>query len=116
MIPVILESPYAGDVETNEAYARACMADCLQRGEAPFASHLLYPQPGVLDDTDPSERTKGIVAGFAWRSMATRTVVYHDLGISAGMRAGLAHASAIGSVIEYRNLARWPLGQWVDNV
>ena len=47
---VILESPYAGDIERNVAYARAAMRDSLLRGEAPIASHLLYTQPGVLDD------------------------------------------------------------------
>ena len=39
---VIIESPYAGNVEENEEYARKCLRDCLMRGEAPFASHLLY--------------------------------------------------------------------------
>src|SRR5690606_21487830 len=38
---VIVESPYAGDVETHVAYARAALRDCLSRGEAPIASHLL---------------------------------------------------------------------------
>ena len=37
---VVVESPYAGDVETNVRYARAAIRDCLMRGEAPFASHL----------------------------------------------------------------------------
>ena len=36
---VIVESPFAGDTERNIRYARACLADCLRRGEAPFASH-----------------------------------------------------------------------------
>ena len=52
---VVLESPFAGNVEMNIHYARACMADCLARGEAPFASHLLYTQPGILDDDIPEE-------------------------------------------------------------
>ncbi len=50
MEAVILESPYGGtpeEVERNVKYARACLRDCLLRGEAPFASHLLYTQPGV---------------------------------------------------------------------
>lgn len=41
---VVVESPYAGDVKRNEEYARRAMADCLARGEAPFASHLLWPR------------------------------------------------------------------------
>ena len=49
---LMLKSPYAGDIATNVDYARACLRDCLQRGEAPLASHLLYTQPDVLDDLD----------------------------------------------------------------
>jgi len=104
---VIIESPYGGDVERNVRYARACMADCLSRGEAPFASHLVYTQPGVLDDTVPAERELGIQAGFAWRAGA-RTVVYTDLGVSAGMVQGIYHAQSVGSDIEYRTLG----GEW----
>ena len=36
---VLVESPFAGDVEKNLAFARACLHDCFIRGEAPFASH-----------------------------------------------------------------------------
>lgn len=109
---VIVESPYAGHVQRNEKYARACLADCLTRGEAPFASHLLYTQPGVLDDTKPDERAKGIAAGFAWRRVAERTIVYTDLGISRGMIAGIKDAQREvdggDHVIEYRELG----GEW----
>ena len=104
---VIVESPYAGDVETNEAYVRAAMADCLARGEAPYASHLLYTQPGVLDDTLPEERERGICAGFAWRAAAVRTVVYTDRGISRGMQYGIDHAASLGHAVEYRTLEGW---------
>lgn len=105
MIPVILESPYAGNVELHLAYLRACMRDCLMRGEAPFASHGLYAQPGVLDDTQPAERALGIDAGFVWRPFAARTVVYIDFGISSGMRAGIADAEWHRQLIEYRQLS-----------
>jgi hypothetical protein len=57
---VILESPYAGDVAANTAYARACVRDSLSRGEAPLASHLLYTQPGILRYDVPDERQRGI--------------------------------------------------------
>jgi hypothetical protein len=73
---VIIESPLAGDFERNIRYARWCMFDCLMRGEAPFASHLLYPQ--CLDDRDPGHRKLGIEAGFAWGELA-RHVYYIDL-------------------------------------
>jgi hypothetical protein len=38
----VVESPFAGDVVGNIAYARRCIRDCLLLGEAPIASHLLY--------------------------------------------------------------------------
>lgn len=47
---VIIESPYAGNVEANATYLRRCLRDSLLRGEAPFASHAIYTLPGVLDD------------------------------------------------------------------
>lgn len=103
-LPVILESPYAGDVEGNLAYLRECMRDSLLRGEAPFASHALYTQ--VLDDNNAGEREAGIQAGFAWRMRAVKTVVYTDRGLSRGMLYGIEHAKSCGHVIEYRELGR----------
>lgn len=99
---VIVESPYAGDVEANVAYARVALADCLRRGEAPFASHLLYTQPGVLDDRVTAERRLGIEAGLAWALRADATVVYCDRGISNGMQLGIDRALAVGRIVEKR--------------
>jgi len=111
---VIIESPYAGDVERNLQYLRACMRDCLLRGETPFASHGLYTQPGVLDDEIPVERELGIRAGFAWRTIAEMTVVYQDLGISRGMTYGIEHAHEIGHAVVYRSLGKpWEAAETV---
>ena len=104
---VIIESPYAGDIELNVKYARAAMRDSLLRGESPYASHLLYTQVGVLDDTIPEERELGISAGFFWRQVASATIVYQDLGISKGMQYGIDDAKKRGCPIEYRNLEGW---------
>lgn len=101
---VILESPFAGDVDANIAYARKCVRDSLLRGEAPIASHLLYTQPGVLDDAVESERQHGIDAGLAWREVAQASVVYTDHGVSTGMRYGIAAAEAAGIPVEYRSI------------
>lgn len=101
---VYLESPYAGDVEKNIQYARACMRDCVLRGESPFASHLLYTQPGILDDNIIEERRLGMEAGFAWALVVDSTVVYTDLGISKGMQEGIRRAEEAGRVVEYRKL------------
>jgi len=103
---VILESPFAGDVERNTRYARACVRDSLLRGEAPIASHLLYTQPGVLDDDVPAERQHGIDAGLAWKSVAEGTVMYVDFGISRGMRYGMEAAKAANLPVEVRHLPK----------
>jgi hypothetical protein len=99
---VIIESPYAGDIERNITYARQCMLDCLMRGEAPFASHLLYTQ--CLNDNVPAERALGMAAGEAVMERADASVVYVNFGISEGMQAGIAAAVRFGLPIEYRRL------------
>jgi hypothetical protein len=101
---VILESPYSGDVDANVAYARACVRDCVLRGEAPIASHLLFTQPGILDDGVPAERDLGIQAGLAWCGVAEASVVYADRGISSGMEFGIRCARAHGIPVEFRLL------------
>jgi len=101
---VVLESPFAGDVEANIEYARKCMTDCLHRGEAPYASHLLFTQPGILDDTIPEERKLGMQAGFCWGEKADATVVYIDRGISRGMEEGIERAKQAGRPVEMRTL------------
>jgi hypothetical protein len=101
---VIIESPYAGDIEANVEYARRCVRDSLSRGEAPIASHLLYTQPGILRDEVPAERQWGIDAGLAWRAVAQASVVYTDMGISKGMEYGIAAAKEAGVPVEIRSL------------
>lgn len=101
---VILESPYAGDVERNITYARMCVRHSLEMGEAPIASHLLYTQPGILNDNIPKERQLSIDAGLAWRAVAHKTVVYIDYGVTKGMMYGIEKALQAGKPVEYRNL------------
>lgn len=101
---VILESPYAGDIERNVAYARLCLKDSLMRGEAPIASHLLYTQEGILDDEVKEERRLGIDAGLAWKEVADLHVFYIDHGISKGMRYAIDYASDQEIEVEYRKI------------
>jgi len=101
---VIIESPFAGkddmEIERNISYAQDCLADSITRGEAPFASHLLYPQ--VLDDKSPGERKLGMTLGWEWLALADRVAVYCDRGISSGMREGMDEARALRIPIEKR--------------
>jgi len=101
---VILESPFAGDVETNIKYARSCVRDSVLRGESPIASHLLFTQEGILNDDIEEERNLGIAAGLAWRRVAQCSVVYIDNGISRGMEYGIKTAKDAGIPVEYRSL------------
>lgn len=106
---VVIASPFAGDVERHRAYARDAVRDSLLRGEAPFATHLLYPLPDVLHDDTPEDREMGMRAGQAWIRAADALVVYGDLGVaqSRGMLAEIAHAHAHGIAVEYRSLPAW---------
>jgi hypothetical protein len=101
---VVLESPFAGDIELNIKYARMAVRDSLLRGEAPIASHLLYTQEGILNDDIIEERDHGINAGLAWGRVAEKTVVYIDRGISKGMEYGIERAKDEGREIEFRSI------------
>lgn len=107
---VILETPYAGDMAANVDFARQCMRDCLMRREAPFASHLLYTQDGVLLDHEPVERELGFLAAAEWLAQSEATVVYLDRGISKGMRWGIQCALDAGRPVEYR----WLKEPWTE--
>jgi len=101
---VIIESPFKGNnyesLERNKLYLRACIRDCIVRGESPYASHRMLTD--ALDDTDSEERRLGIEAGLAWRNVtkpvhsgkgdplgydSVHHIFYVDLGWSSGMTA-----------------------------
>jgi|SRR5215472_6876226 len=89
---VVIESPYSGEIERNLVYLNICILDSITRGEAPYASHKLYPD--VLNDDDPEERRLGIELGFTWLQMASLVAFYTDLGWSPGMSACLKELKA----------------------
>lgn len=99
---IIIESPYAGEVAENTQYLNQCIRDSLGRGEAPFASHAIYPN--ALDEENPDERKQGIRAGFEWWPAAELIAFYTDRGWSEGMKAALARAVALGKPFETRNI------------
>ena len=105
---IIIESPFAGDVETHITNARRCIRDALIRGESPLASHLLYTQPSILNDEVPSERAWGIAAGHAWIGVTEAVVFYVDYGISKGMGIALDLAMQNHIVIERREIGKNP--------
>lgn len=101
---VIIESPYAGDVDKNEEYLARCVTDSLSRGEAPFASQGFYTR--YLDDTNRYERATGMSAGWAWLEKADLVVSYEDYGVSEGMKQGLSVARDYGIPTESRYIGK----------
>ncbi len=100
----VLESPLAGNRDLNKRYARACMLDILRNGDWPYASHLLFDQPGLLDDTIPEDRELGMNACSAWSKAAEIRFFYFDLGVSSGMLRGLREAIDLGQQVLSRCL------------
>jgi len=105
---VIIESPYGSKeemiVQRNQVYLERCLRDSLTKGEAPFASHAIYPF--VLDDNKPDERRSGICAGFIWAEVAEHIAVYTDYGISDGMMEGINRAKQRGIYVVYREIGK----------
>jgi hypothetical protein len=105
---VVIESPLSAPTreerERNKQYAKRAMADSISKGEAPYASHLLFDQPGILNDQLTSERRLGMLAGFAWGAKADLVAVYADYGISKGMQEGIELAAKRGQEVEFRYL------------
>ncbi len=106
--PIIIESPYAGDVEKNQRYLNACIRDAvLNHGETPYASHRMLT--GALDDLNKEEREIGISAGLEMTQHLTACcnaipVFYLDEGFSPGMRRAADSYKTRKNLIELRSL------------
>lgn len=120
---VLIESPYgrnqdgsrcnAAEYDRNTRYVRRAILDCLLRGEAPFASHALYPLSGMRDD-DPADRRVGMVAGFAWGECAELIAVYSDHGITEGMAEGMRRWDELGIPVVNRLIGKESM--WAGHV
>ena len=109
---VIIESPFAGQIERNILYGRRCVSHSLHKGEAPIASHLLYTQHGVLNDNIPIERRLGMEAGWEWYRKAELCAVYTDYGVSNGMKQGIDIAKKLNIPVELRNIGENVVTPW----
>ena len=99
-----IASPYRGDIERNQAYLIECMQDSIDKGEAPFAPHMMYTQ--VLDDDNESEREAGIDCGIAFMGVCDKMAVYIDNGVSEGMHHEIKKAYELGLDVEFRNIEK----------
>lgn len=116
---VFVCSPYRGNVAANVALARAACREVLRAGDAPFASHVLYPE--VLDDDDQEERALGMAAGRTWLAAADEILVVGP--VSDGMRQEIDEALARGIPVRYAETPRPPrvleragLGAWLRDL
>lgn len=105
---VVCESPYKGndnlEFVNNIHYAKECLRDSINRGEAPFMSHLLYTQ--VLLDKVPEQREKGISLNLEMIKRANLLAVYTDLGVSEGMNTAVKYALEKKIPIEFRSIIK----------
>lgn len=101
---VIIESPFAGDIERNKIYLKRCLLDSWFRGEWPFASHGYFTH--FLDDLKPSERRDGIQAGFDLGAYATRIIFYTDYAMSPGMTKAWDYWKAQGKIVTTRMIGQ----------
>lgn len=99
---VLIESPYAGDVQRNTSYAQAALMDSIARGECPMAGHLLYTQ--VLDDSVEGQRLIGISLHLAWMEHCSLVALYVDFGTTRGMQEALVRAAELDKPIDYRRI------------
>lgn len=120
----VIESPYSADsivaFARNVRYARAAVLDAIQLGYAPLASHLLYTQEGILSEASADERARGIACGHVPYQYTMRLdapndgyarvacLVYPDLGITEGMKAGIKEAKTYGCHVYHRTLSHRP--------
>ena len=109
---VAVESPYGSPdpkiLRRNILYARMCLRDSLERSgdvqEAPWCSHLVYPQPGVLDEQNPQGRRLGLDISGAWGDRAEARAIYQDLGLSGGVEEAVERARTLGQQVDLRHL------------
>lgn len=96
---VNLESPMRS-CEHWQGYLKLCMQDSISRGEAPFASHAMYPF--FLNDDRTEERELGIEMGMEYLVKAQAVVFYVDHGMSPGMLVALDRALEYKKRVEFR--------------
>jgi hypothetical protein len=108
---IAVESPYGSDdwqeIAENIHYLRACMHYVHLQGNAPYASHAISTQPGVLDDSDKGpggERETGIFGGQAIADRMDEKWVFMDKGMTTGMEYGYKRSGEINQPILIKEL------------
>ena len=90
---IYIASPYAGEIESNIAFAKAACRYTMSEGHTPVAVHLLYPQ--FLDDGDPAQRAAGLTMGHRVLTACDELWVCGER-ISTGMAHEITEAEKLG--------------------
>lgn len=94
---IFVASPYAGDVEKNIEYAKEACRHVLNKGNAFFCPHLIYPQ--ILNDDNTEERKIGIRMGKEFLNKCDEVWVFGN-HISNGMFEEIEFARSRGIPIK----------------
>lgn len=114
---VLIESPYAGNPDALR-YLACCLLDSILRGEAPIASHALYPL-ALPEHCEAYEGKTGREIGLECRDVLSdlddgnrgvRCVRYLDLGVSSGMKRCGAYLG--DRKLQGEALRIWLAGEW----
>lgn len=81
----------------------------LEKGYAPLAPHLIYPN--CLDDYDPQERAVGLAASQAWIPVCDELWQW-GASISEGMAAEIKLAKELGIPVKVFNSIGVPKEMW----
>lgn len=81
-------SPFGGKQENVERAKELCRK-AIDKGWAPFAPHLIYPQ--ILDESKPDDRIRGIECGLEYLK-GCYALLLADGPVSPGMQIELSVA------------------------
>jgi len=109
--PVIIESPYSGDIEKNVSYAWECLNDSYFRhNEAPIATHLLWTKLSTdciekehIPD-DKEGRKRAMTKCRELRKKINKVIFYVDRGWSGGMKLALEECKEDSIPYEIRRI------------
>jgi hypothetical protein len=119
---VLIESPYVGNPDALR-YLACCLLDSIRRGEAPIASHTIYPL-ALPEHCEAYDGRTGREIGLDCRDNLSNLrhvddagapqfvpcVCYLDLGVTTGMLRGGSYLTPRQLTGEAKRI--WDAGEW----
>lgn len=95
---VFISSPYTGNTEMNEGFARQACYYAICLGHTPIAPHLIFP--GIIPDDDPDWRGVGIDMGCDFLALCDELWLCGPC-VSKGMQTELDLANDLGLPVRH---------------